>query len=118
VGRLTITITYSHLLATTFSGDGTAHRNIQFSSRYTVAIPPDGDPPKDLFLGTTLEVNHTATTQFEGWKETVQHLCDNHKKCPLGNIEPANPTHVREKLRGYLSDHASDHKLLSTMLQR
>jgi hypothetical protein len=118
VVRLTVAFTYSPPLATTFSGDGTTHKNIQFSSRHAVAIPPDGDRPKDLFLGTTPEVNHTTNTQFEGWKETVQHLCDNYNKSPLGNMVPANPTRIWEKLRGYLSDHASDQKKLSTMLQR
>jgi len=100
------------------SGDGTTHKNVQFSSRHAVAIPANGDPPKDCFLGVAPEVNHTTNTQFEGWKQTIQHLCDNYNNSPLGGIVPADPTHIWEKLRGYLSDHASDQKKLSAALQR
>jgi hypothetical protein len=102
----------------TLSGDGTSHKNIQYSSRHTVAIPQNDDSPKDCFLGIVPEVNHTTATQFEGWKETIQHLCDNYNDSPLGNNEPVNPTCVWEKLRGYLSDHASDQKKLSAALQK
>jgi hypothetical protein len=101
----------------TLSGDGTTHKKIQFSSRYATAIPPDGGPPKDLFLGITPEVNHTTDTQFEGWKQTFLHLCDNFNKSPLGNMVPTNPAKLWVLLRGYLSDHASDQKKLSTMLE-
>jgi hypothetical protein len=102
----------------TLSGDGTTHKNIQYSSRHAIAIPPNSDPPKDLFLGITPEVNHTTATQFEGWKETIQHLCDDYNESPLGNMEPINPTCVWEKVKGYLGDHASDQKKLSATLQR
>lgn len=56
--------------------------------------------------------------QFEGWKETIQHLCDDYNRSPLGNMVPANPTRVWGGLRGYLSDHASDQKKLSATLQK
>ena len=102
----------------TLSGDGTSHKNIQFSSRHAVTIPPDGDPPKDSFLGIMPEVNHTTNTQFDGWKQMFRHLCDNYNKSPLGNMVPANPVKLWALLRGYLSNHASDQKKLSTMLQR
>ena len=46
----------------TITGDETSHKNIQFSSRHKAVIPPDGNPPKDVFLGITPEVNY----QFEG----------------------------------------------------
>ncbi|KAF9642524.1 hypothetical protein BDM02DRAFT_3193083 [Thelephora ganbajun] len=105
-------------IAATLSSDGTAHKSIQYLSRHAVAIPPDGDPPKDCFLGITPKVNHTTNTQFAGWKQTIQHLCDNYNKSPLGNKVPANPTRIWGGLRGYLSDHASDQKKLSAMLQR
>ena len=55
--------------------------------------------------------------QFKGWKETIQHLCDNYNESLLGDEVPTNPTCVWRKLRGYLSDHASDQKKLSAMLQ-
>ena len=100
------------------SGDGTSHKNIQYSSRHAVAIPPNGDTPKDCFLGIAPEVNHTTVTQFEGWKETIQHLCDEYNRSPLGNQLPTNPIIVWERLRGYLSDHASDQKKLSSALQK
>ena len=103
----------------TTSGDGTSHKSIQYSSRHAVTIPQNaGDSPKDCFLGIAPEVNHTTTTQFEGWKETIKHLCDNYNGSPLGKAAPANPVCVWQKLRGYLSDHASDQKKLSAALQR
>ena len=110
--------THSQFLAATLSGDGTTHKSIQYSSRYAVAIHPGSDPPKDCFLGIMPEVNHTTNTQFEGWKQTIQRLCDDYNNSPLGKMVPANPTRIWEKLRGYLSDHASDQKKLSAMLQR
>lgn len=106
------------LLAFTMSGDRTSHKNIQYSLRHAVAILPDSKLPKDCFLRITLEVNHTTNTQSEGWKQTIQYLCDNYNKSPLGSVVHANPTLVWEKLRGYLSDHASGQKKLSAMLQR
>ena len=110
--------TYSlAIIAMTVSGDGTSHKNIQYSSRHAVAIPSGNGPPKDCFLGITPEVNHTTATQFEGWKETIQHLCDNYNKSPLGDEVPIKPTRVWQRMRGYLSDHASDQKKLSTMLE-
>ena len=102
----------------TLSGDGTTHKGIQYLSRHVVAILPNSDPMKDCFLGIIPEVNHTITTQFEGWKETIQFLCEKYNESSLGNEVPANPTHVWEKLRGHLSDHASDQKKLSATLQR
>jgi len=111
-------LTHSLFLALTLSGDGTTHKNIQFSSRHAVAIPPNDNPPKDCFLGIIPEVNHTTATQFEGWKQTIRHLCDNYNSSPLGITTPANPIHLWEKMRGYLSDHASDQKKLSTVLEQ
>ncbi|KAF9779017.1 hypothetical protein BJ322DRAFT_1013778, partial [Thelephora terrestris] len=105
-------------IAMTMSGDGTSHKSIQYSSRYAVVIPLNSQPPKDCFLGITPKVNHTTATQFEGWKETLQHLCDNFNKSPLGNEAPADPTRMWQKLKGYLSDHASDQKKLSAALER
>src|SRR6266478_1905530 len=110
-------LVHSQFVATTLSGDGTTHKSIQYSSRHAVAIPSSG-PPKDFFLGIAPEVNHTTSMQFEGWKETIQHLCDDYNQSPLGNVEPAKPTRVWEKLRGYLSDHASDQKKLSNALEK
>ena len=102
----------------TLSGDGTSHKNIQFSSRHAVTIPPNDGPPKDSFLGIIPKVNHTTTTQFEGWKQTVWHLCSNYNDSPLGKMLPANPIRLWAMLRGYLSDHASNQKKLSAMLER
>jgi hypothetical protein len=102
----------------TMSGDGTTHKNIQFSSRHVTVISSNDGHPKDLFLGVVPEVNHTTDTQFEGWKQTIQDLCNTYNKSPLGNTIPASSTKIWEKLKGYLSDHASDQKKLSGMLER
>ena len=101
----------------TFSSDGTSHRNIQFLSRHAVVIPSGNEKPKDVFVGITPEVNHTSLMQFEGWKETVLHLCETYNQSSMGNAAPADPIRIWEKLRGFLSDHASDQKKLSGMLQ-
>ena len=103
--------------AATLSGDGTTHKNIQFSSRHAVAIPPNNGPPTDLFLGIVPEVNHTTNTQLEGWKRTFYHLCDDFNESHLGGIVPANPIKLWAMVKGYLSDHASDQKKLSAMLE-
>ena len=48
------------MLAITLSSDGTTHKSIQYSSRHAVAIPENGDPPKDRFLGVTPEKGRTG----------------------------------------------------------
>ena len=101
----------------TLSGDGTSHKNIQFSSRHAVAIPPNNGPPTDFFLGVAPEVNHTTNTQLEGWKQTFSHLCDDFNRSHLGRIVPADPTKLWAMVKGYLSDHSSDQKKLSAMLE-
>ena len=102
----------------TFSSDGTSHKNIQFLSRHAAVIPPNDGPPNDFFLGVIPEVNHTTNTQFEGWKQTIENLCETYNKSPIGNAAPASSTKIWEKLRGFLSDHASDQKKLSGMLEQ
>ena len=102
----------------TFSSDGTSHKNIQFLSRHVTILPQDDNPPVDFFLGVNPEVNHTTNTQFNGWKQTIQDLCKTYNESPIGNAVPADPTKLWEKLRGFLSDHASDQKKLSGMLEK
>ena len=102
----------------TFSSDGTSHKNIQFLSRHATILPQDDNPPVDFFLGVTPEINHTTNTQFNGWKQTIRDLCENYNESPIGNAVPADPTKLWEKLRGFLSDHASDQRKLSGMLEK
>ena len=101
----------------TLSGDGASHNNIQFSSRHITAIPVDTScHPKDLFMGIRPELNHTTATQMEGWKDTVFDFCAGFNGHPDSEQE-VDPERVWRLARGYLGDHASDQKKLSTALE-
>ena len=73
-------------------------------------IPPQGLKPKDRFLGIMPELNHTATTQVEGFKQKIQQLCDDYNASPLGAEHCFDSRKIWQKMTGYLSDHASDQK--------
>jgi len=73
-------------------------------------IPPQGLKPKDRFLGITPELDHTAATQVEGFKQKIQQLCDDHNASPLGAEHFFDSRKIWQKMTGYLSDHAPDQK--------
>ena len=99
------------------SGDGATHNNIQFSSRHVTTVPADiTSRPKDSFMGVYPELNHTAATQFEGWKDIISHLCTEHNRNPEAKCK-VNPAYIWEMARGYLGDHAADQKKLSGNLE-
>ena len=101
----------------TMSGDGATHNNIQFSSRHITTVPADiTSRPKDSFMGVNPELNHTAATQFEGWKDLIRHLCTEHNRHPEAKCQ-VDPASIWEMLRGYLGDHAADQKKLSGKLE-
>ena len=81
-------------------------------------IPPQGFKPKDRFLGITPELNHTAATQVEGFKQRIQQLCDDHNASPFGTEHYFDPRKIWRKMSGYLSDHASDQKKVFRELAR
>ena len=97
-------------LACTLSGDGATHKVIPYTSRWAVMIPPQGLKPKDCFLGVTPELDHTAATQVEGFKQQIQRFCDDHNASPFGAKHYYDPRKIWRKMTGYLSDHAPDQK--------
>ena len=97
-------------LACTLSGDGATHKIIPYTSRWATMVPPQGLEPKDRFLGITPELDHTATTQVEGFKQKIQQLCDDYNASPLGAEHCFDFRTVWQKMTGYLSDHAPDQK--------
>lgn len=69
-------------------------------------------------LGVSKAVNHTAKSQLQGWIDAIELCCDTFTRSPLGKESGLN-THVfASKLRGYLSDHASDQKKLFELLSK
>lgn len=98
------------MLACTLSGDGATHKAIPYMSRWAVMIPPQGFKPKDRFLGITPELNHTAATQVEGFKQQIQQFCDDFNVSPFGTKHYFDPRKIWRKMTGYLSDHAPDQK--------
>ena len=73
-------------------------------------VPPQGHKPKDRFLGIAPELNHTADTQVEGFKERIQQFCDDCNASPFGTHHYFDPRKIWRKMTGYLSDHAADQK--------
>jgi len=99
------------------SGDGASHNNIQFSSRHVTSTPADpACHPKDSFVGIRPELNHTTTTQLEGWKDSLYEFCASNNNHPDAKciVDPAS---IWQRVRGYLGDHAADQKKLSGMLE-
>lgn len=73
-------------------------------------VPPQGSEPKDRFLGIAPELDHTAVTQVEGFKQQVQQFCDDYNASPFGTEHYFDPRKIWRKMTGYLSDHAPDQK--------
>ena len=73
-------------------------------------IPPQGLKPKDRFLGITPELDHTAATQVDGFKQRIQQFCDDYNASPFGTEHYFDPRKIWKKMTGYLSDHAADQK--------
>ena len=99
------------------SGDGASHNNIQFSSQHITSTSADpACHPKDLFMGVCPELNHTTTTQLEGWKDTLYGFCASNNNHPDAKciVDPAS---IWQWVHGYLGDHAADQKKLSGMLE-
>ena len=67
-------------------------------------------------MGVLPELNHTTSTQFDGWKETIVEFCTSHRKNPDTKF-PIEPAKVWQLTRGYLGDHAADQKKLSGTLE-
>ena len=96
--------------ACTLSGDGATHKVIPYTSRWAVMVPSEGLKPKDRFLGIMPELNHTAATQVEGFKQQIQQFCDDYNASPFGAKHHFDPRKIWKKMTGYLSDHAPDQK--------
>ena len=67
-------------------------------------------------MGVRPELNHTTTTQLQGWKDTIYEFCASNNN----NLDAkcfVDPASVWQRARGYLGDHAADQKKLSGMLE-
>lgn len=99
------------------SGDGASHNNIQFSSRHITTVPTDpACHPVNSFIGVHPELNHSAATQFEGWKDLIDQLCTAYNSHPDAECV-VDPASVWQLAHGYLGDHAADQKKLSGKLE-
>ena len=99
------------------SGDGASHNNIQFSSRHITTVPiKTANHPQDSFMGVHPELNHTTSTQLEGWKDAVERFCASYNSHPDAKCV-VDPASVWQCARGYLGDHAPDQKKLSVQLE-
>ena len=74
-------------------------------------------PPPLRTLGVHKASNHTARSQLEGWRKTIDSCCDLLSRSPLGqNLTISTGTFI-QKLRCVLTDHASDQKLMFELLK-
>jgi len=68
------------------------------------------------FMGVEAAFDHTSETQLLSLKKTVNRSFDTYNRC-LASIAPgtapADPRQFAVKLRGTMTDHASDQKCLS-----
>jgi len=67
-------------------------------------------------MGVRAELNHTTTTQVQGWKDTILDYCAEFNGHPDSDciVDPAS---VWQMACGYLGNHAADQKKLSRMLE-
>ena len=67
-------------------------------------------------MGVRPELNHTTTTQLQGWKDNIYEFCASNNNNPDAKcfVDPAS---VWQRARGYLGNHAADQKKLSGMLE-
>ncbi|KAF8593998.1 hypothetical protein BDV93DRAFT_581513 [Ceratobasidium sp. AG-I] len=110
-------------------GDGTTIKNQQHESK-ALFLPlhiakhqqhtPTSEFPKIQpvlrSLGVSKAVNHTAKSQLQGWVDAIELCCETFTRSPLGKGAYLNSYIFASKLRGYLSDHASDQKKLYELL--
>ncbi|KAH7313995.1 hypothetical protein B0J17DRAFT_584920 [Rhizoctonia solani] len=106
--------TFNQVDSLSVCGDGTSIKNEQYESR-AIIIPPT-TTPKVLTFGVDRSPNHTAQSQLEGWISTIDMCCTLFQSSPLGSSMYTGTHTFASKLRGMVSDHASDQKRLFQLL--
>lgn len=122
------TITFTDL---SICGDGTGIKNQQHDARFIrMDLHTSNHNPSDATdqphnrseapplrtLGVHKSRNHMAQSQLDGWTTLVESCCQLLKRAPLGHDTEVNSRIFGTKLRGILTDHASDQKLLVKLL--
>ncbi|KAF8601835.1 hypothetical protein BDV93DRAFT_445204 [Ceratobasidium sp. AG-I] len=110
-------------------GDGTSIKNQQHESKslflplhtseHEQHAPTPIDvsiPPVLRSLGVQKASNHTAKLQLQGWISAIEACCNLFTRSPLGQGVLLNSQIIAGKLRGFLSDHASDQMKLFELL--
>jgi hypothetical protein len=74
------------------------------------SLPGINAPPILRTLGVQKAANHTAQSQLEGWVAAIDSCCNMLARSPLGQCIHVTHEHFGCKIRGMLTDHASDQK--------
>jgi hypothetical protein len=95
-------------------GDGTTVLNQTHEAR-SIGMKVGG---KDVirYLGAHKAASHTAQAQFDGWLSQFQVIIDILKRSPLNKRVDLTIPEIASKLKGLVTDHAADQKLLSKLL--
>lgn len=118
----------------TLAGDGTTVRNVQVefnllhyeAPEWTTAapqsaasntVPPMPTKPVSRTLGVHAAVDHTADSQFRGWINRILNIIDLLARSPLSSQYHLDLPAFAAKIRGAMSDHASDQKLLVALFR-
>lgn len=118
-------LTELSIKALSIYGDGTSIKNQQHEARsitfpahttnqdpHTSSNSLQNSPPVLRSLGVGKSANHTAQSQLAGWISAIDSCCKLLKASPLGQDISSSTHGFASKLRGMVSDHASDQKRL------
>ncbi|CAE6466943.1 unnamed protein product [Rhizoctonia solani] len=113
----------------TICGDGTSIKHQQYEAKSAYIQLPVQDDSKSLqslqsnniapvhrTLGVQRAPTHTAKQQLDGWLKVFDACCDVFSRSPIGQTSHISSKMVAPKLRGMLTDHASDQKRLYELL--
>lgn len=90
------------------------HEPLSSSAYNSLSTPP---PPALRTLGVHKSANHTAQSQLMGWTTLVGSCFELLSQTPLGDNLQVDSRIFGIKLRAILTDHASDQKLLVSLIR-
>ncbi|EUC65941.1 hypothetical protein RSOL_503290 [Rhizoctonia solani AG-3 Rhs1AP] len=111
----------------TICGDGTSIKHQQFEAKSAYIQLPvqetsksyqsDDIVPVHRTFGVQRAPTHTAKQQLDGWLQAFDACCEVFSRSPIGQPSRISTKMVAPKLRGMLTDHASDQKRLYELLE-
>lgn len=97
----------------TISSDSTSHKSINYVAKhYTVTSPDPGTQPRRFALPITTIDGHSSQDQLEDWIQTLRFLANMYRDRFEAPVTAEFWREFVSKLRGMMTDHANDQKLM------